>query len=189
LTGILSSHNHKQYRLIEAPHRIPPVDPIPEKPQSKKRERSIRKPQLQKQTQKLIPHKLQATITLSGMNIKGDFAIDFGLSETIQTTLQEDFSHIFEIEELDHPPRALVRIPPLYPEHARQRGIEGIVELRFIVNTDGKVSDIQVIQSQPTSIFDTAAKRAIARWQFKPGLKNGKPVNTRVRLPLKFEIK
>lgn len=62
------------------------------------------------------------------------------------------------------------RVPPEYPTRAQRRGLEGHVELQFLIRPDGSVdrSSIRVVESQPRNVFDSAAERAVSRWQFEP---------------------
>ncbi|MGL6251309.1 MAG: energy transducer TonB, partial [Billgrantia desiderata] len=61
-------------------------------------------------------------------------------------------------------------VPPEYPSRAQRRGLEGHVELQFLIRPDGSVdrSSIRVVESQPRNVFDSAAEQAVARWQFEP---------------------
>ncbi|QJQ94735.1 MULTISPECIES: energy transducer TonB [Halomonadaceae] len=62
------------------------------------------------------------------------------------------------------------RVPPEYPTRAQRRGLEGYVELQFMIRPDGSVdrSSIQVVDASPRSVFDSAAQQAVANWQFEP---------------------
>ena len=70
----------------------------------------------------------------------------------------------------------LVRIPPIYPQKALRMRKEGFVKMRFTVDTDGTVLDIEIIESEPARFFDDAAMRALKRWKFKPKMQDGKAV-------------
>ena len=72
----------------------------------------------------------------------------------------------------------IVRVEPVYPDRAQQRGIEGFVVLEFTVLETGEVdsSSIQVILAEPSSIFNRAATRAVRKWKYRPKVENGKPV-------------
>lgn len=63
------------------------------------------------------------------------------------------------------------RVNPSYPPRAQRRGMEGFVEVEFVIRRDGSVdnSTIQVTRAQPRRVFEDAAREAIARWQFEPG--------------------
>ncbi len=70
----------------------------------------------------------------------------------------------------------LVRVNPEYPIRAAQRGIEGWVEVAFTISPTGTVTDAEVIGYYPSSVFNSAALRAIRRWKYNPKIENGKPV-------------
>ena len=75
-----------------------------------------------------------------------------------------------------------------YPAEALKRGIEGRVVLSFIVERDGSVSTIQLLQS-PDRILSEEARRAVAaspRWT--PGRQKGHLVRVRYMLPVDFSI-
>lgn len=77
---------------------------------------------------------------------------------------------------------------PDYPATARQRRIEGWVELEYVVGPDGRVVDVRVVQSYPTRIFDAAAERALKRWRFEPGRRDGEPTTTVGRTRIDFNL-
>jgi protein TonB len=95
---------------------------------------------------------------------------------------------IFEASELDQAPRAVVRTPPEYPYRARQRRIEGSVQVRFLVNVDGTTSQISIVESDPPGIFDQAVIDAVSRWRFEPGRLAGEPVAAWVVAPITFDL-
>ncbi|KXI28099.1 energy transducer TonB [Paraglaciecola hydrolytica] len=69
----------------------------------------------------------------------------------------------------------VVRMEPKYPIDAARAGIEGWVKLLFSIDILGQVQDIQVIEAQPARIFDREAKRALAKWKYKPQVVAGVP--------------
>lgn len=62
------------------------------------------------------------------------------------------------------------RVNPTYPSRAQRRGMEGFVEVAFMIRRDGSVdsSTIRVTNAQPRRVFDDAAQSAISQWQFEP---------------------
>ncbi len=71
----------------------------------------------------------------------------------------------------------IVKVAPVYPRRALQRGIEGWVLLEFTVTRQGTTKDIRVIDSQPKSkIFHRAAIKAAAKFKYKPRTEDGKPI-------------
>jgi len=91
------------------------------------------------------------------------------------------------LEDLDDKPVATNRIAPRYPSEMRSNGIAGTVLLRFIVDNRGDVTDVEVVSADHAE-FGKAASEAMLRWKFKPGMKNGRRVNTRMEMPMSFTL-
>ncbi|HSP57335.1 MAG TPA: TonB family protein, partial [Halomonas sp.] len=60
------------------------------------------------------------------------------------------------------------QVPPEYPSRAQRRGMEGFVELEFVIRRDGRVDpgSIRVVKANPRHIFDKAALEAVRQWRF-----------------------
>ncbi len=82
----------------------------------------------------------------------------------------------------------LVRIPPRYPMRAARRKIEGWVKVEFTITENGTVRDADVVESQPSAIFDRAALRAIRKWKFKPKVIDGEAFEQRAIQVLQFKL-
>ena len=78
---------------------------------------------------------------------------------------------------------------PIYPRRARSRGIEGTVKVGFIIEPNGKVSNIDILNATPSGVFDNATRRSVAQWKFKPQLLEGKPTRRRVEQTIRFTLK
>lgn len=85
-------------------------------------------------------------------------------------------------------PVAISKAAPQYPDAARKRRTEGWVDLQFVVNADGAVETIEVIDAEPSGVFERSAERAVQRWKFKPAERDGKPVPARVRTRVGFRL-
>ncbi len=83
----------------------------------------------------------------------------------------------------------VVRQNPEYPPRAIDFGHEGWVQVQFSVTTIGTVRDAVVVASEPGTIFDDAALKAIARWRYNPRVESGEAVE-RVGLQtvIRFEL-
>jgi protein TonB len=77
------------------------------------------------------------------------------------------------IAEGDYLP--IVRVAPVYPARALSRGLEGFVDLEFVVTTAGTVRDPIVLQST-SKLFERAAIRAVLKFKYKPRVVDGVPV-------------
>ena len=91
---------------------------------------------------------------------------------------------------IDEEAMPVFRIPPIYPQRAAKRGIEGWVEIEFTITALGTVKNARVVTASPEGIFDNAALRAISRWKFKPKVLNKVAVeryHVRQRISFKLE--
>jgi periplasmic protein TonB len=79
-------------------------------------------------------------------------------------------------------------IRPEYPMRAAKRRIEGWVRVEFTVDKQGHVVDPVVVESNPGSVFDRAAIKALSRWRFKPKIVGGIAVEQRAVQLLNFKL-
>jgi periplasmic protein TonB len=83
----------------------------------------------------------------------------------------------------------LVRINPEYPTRARERGIEGWVQVEFTITAAGTVADAKVVDAEPKGLFDRAALEAIGRWKYNPKVVDGRAMERRgVQVQLTFNL-
>ncbi len=71
-----------------------------------------------------------------------------------------------------------------YPFFARLLGEEGTTEVSFVVQADGTVKDAAVSNTSTYDRLDDAAVECVARWHYRPGIKDGELVDT----PMKVEV-
>lgn len=86
--------------------------------------------------------------------------------------------------------KPIERKPPRYPVQARQTGTEGWVLVSFIVDVDGSVKDIEILDTSIENYFEKPSLRAIEQWTYEPATIDGQPVpqaKTEVRLLFIFE--
>ena len=75
-----------------------------------------------------------------------------------------------------------------YPNIAKQMGMQGVVYIGFIVNSEGKVEDPKILKSV-AKILDEEAIRVVEKEiEIEPGYQEGKAVPVRFVLPIKFKL-
>jgi len=79
-------------------------------------------------------------------------------------------------------------VAPKFPPAASQRGIDGWVDLQFLVNTDGSVGELTIVGAQPVGIFEQAALDAVRHWRYQPLMRDGQPATQRARVRLRFAM-
>jgi len=88
---------------------------------------------------------------------------------------------------LDREPRATVQLSPDYPPRLRQDGLGGSVTVEFVVDTAGRVVRAEAISSTHRD-FAEPAVRAVLKWRFEPGTRQGKAVPFRMAVPIEFNV-
>jgi TonB family protein len=84
-------------------------------------------------------------------------------------------------------PKLIKIIHPDYPGEARLRGIEGWVDLSFVVSPAGDVLEPRVENSNMKHLFARPALNAVRQWKYEPGAAAGpNPQRTLVRVQFKL---
>ncbi|MCB0379773.1 MAG: TonB family protein [Flavobacteriales bacterium] len=76
-----------------------------------------------------------------------------------------------------------------YPELAKTTGIQGKVFVQFVVDKNGKIKDVKVLQGI-NALLDKEALRVVSEMpDWKAGKQHGKPVSVIYNLPISFKLK
>lgn len=82
----------------------------------------------------------------------------------------------------------LVRKQPLvYPQDAKDARVSGTVVLRAVIGRDGGIHELSVV-STPWPSLAASALWSVSRWQYKPYLLNGEPVEVETTINAIFSI-
>ncbi len=82
----------------------------------------------------------------------------------------------------------IVKVAPVYPARALNRGLEGYVIVEFTVTRQGTVRDVGVVESTST-LFERAAMESALKFKYKPRVIDGVAVEVPgVRNKITFEI-
>jgi periplasmic protein TonB len=85
-------------------------------------------------------------------------------------------------------PVIIKEVKPNYTPDAIRRKVQGTVQVSAVVLTDGTVGEVHVTKSLDLDL-DEQAIIATKQWRFKPGTKDGQPVNVRVTIELTFSLR
>lgn len=97
----------------------------------------------------------------------------------------------------DHPPlrtqlarleraRLIHQVIPDYPMAARQARVQGVVHITAIIGIDGKVRDVKIVDGHP--LLRDAAASAVRKWRYEPMRLNGKPLEAKADIEVKFRL-
>lgn len=76
----------------------------------------------------------------------------------------------------------------VYPAQARRMGIEGRVYVQFVVDKDGKVTEVKAVKGIGAGCDEEAERVLSEAPSFKPGKQRGRPVKVRMVLPIIFKL-
>ncbi len=101
--------------------------------------------------------------------------------------------HFAELKQTDDKvkptaPVALNEVDPAYTPDAMRDRVEGTVTLYAVIRADGTVTDIKVLNSLDDRL-DSSAMRALSRWHFRPGTKNGAAIPLEAVVQIPFRMK
>ncbi len=100
-------------------------------------------------------------------------------------TLPRVAGPIYDLRQLDAPPKPTFQARPNYPAALRAERVAGEALVEFVVDAAGEVRDVTAVRTTHAE-FATAALEAVARWKFEAGMKDARAVNVRMQLPMKF---
>ncbi|MCW5602629.1 energy transducer TonB [Nitrosomonas sp.] len=126
--------------------------------------------------------------SLSGIDL-GLFGIDDGGMSGVDESLLGKTGNAVMTEDLvDVPPKPKSRSAFRYPPAAKKKGIKGYVVLSVLVDTDGSVKQVQVLESSPSGVFDDAALQGVRSWQFEPAKYKGDSVRVWAKQKIRFDL-
>jgi len=169
---------------ITSPVGIDLIDLAAPEPPAEEEAAEAEKP-APKENLDVSPDLFQPELT-GGFEGFGDGGVAIDVGALAQTAVGENL--VFESYELDQAPKAIVRVPPLYPYAAREKNIQGAVQVRMLINPDGSVGQVQVLDARPPGIFEDAVKRTVPQWRFSPGKIEGRPVAAWVVTTIRFNL-
>ncbi|MEN9464402.1 MAG: hypothetical protein RL217_583 [Pseudomonadota bacterium] len=82
----------------------------------------------------------------------------------------------------------LVRMNAQYPQRAIRQKIEGYVTARLFINGEGSVDNVEILDAQPSGIFEREAIRAMYKYKFKPKMENGRAQPQTATQTIEFKL-
>ena len=81
----------------------------------------------------------------------------------------------------------IFKVDPEYTEQARKAKLQGTVVLNLLVQRDGTVRNVRVVQSLDLDL-DEKAIEAVQKWRFRPGMKSGEPMDVAAIIEVTFRL-
>lgn len=83
--------------------------------------------------------------------------------------------------------QAFVNQNLVYPDSAKSKNIEGVVVVRFLVTETGEITSLELIRDIGEGCGQEAMRVVRMMPKFRPALREGKPVATKMTLPIRFK--
>jgi len=99
------------------------------------------------------------------------------------------FAQEKELDKIPFPVGGIEQIAKnvVYPASAKESKLQGEVLIKTTINENGDVSSTEVVKSLEKEC-DNAAADAIKKTKFTPGIKDGKAVESKITIPVRFKL-
>lgn len=85
-------------------------------------------------------------------------------------------------------PRYADALQPTYPPGLIRAEIEGVVTVRVLIGTDGRVKQVEAVRSDNDGFLDTTRRQALGKWRFLPATRDGVPVESWREMTVRFRL-
>ncbi len=142
-----------------------------------------------------------ATYNLRAVKYKAEVHVMYYDNELIFTSelfqkseIDDSFDLVEEMPQFNDGPSDMMRFIAAeihYPQRAKEAGLSGKCNLRFVVLPNGKISNVELVHGIPgCPECDKEAIRVIKTMQpWKPGMQNGRAVPVVINIPINFRLR
>jgi periplasmic protein TonB len=81
-----------------------------------------------------------------------------------------------------------VEIQPAYPPSLARQDIEGVVTVRVLIGTDGRVKAVEQVSASEPEFFEATRRQAMRYWRFKPATSDGMAVESWRQMTVRFKL-
>lgn len=88
------------------------------------------------------------------------------------------------------PPKIIRHRTPRYPSVAKRNGVEGVTQIKILIDSKGNVENVIIAKSSGSKLLDNSAIKAVKKWKFIPAKnKDGHVIRCYASMPIVFRIK
>lgn len=123
--------------------------------------------------------------------------IDTGLESFMTNDIAEDDTLLGDVdknmvmseESVDEAPSPIKRSAMEYPKAAKKMNISGYVLLNLLINKEGDVESVKVLEAEPVGIFEDTAVEGVKSWKFKPATYKQEAVKVWAKQKIRFDFR
>lgn len=93
---------------------------------------------------------------------------------------------IFKAAQLN--PRYAGSLQPTYPPGMIRAELEGVVTVRVLIGTDGRVKEVEAVRADEDAFLEATRRQALAKWRFIPATRDGEPVESWREMTVRFQL-
>ncbi|MFC1222181.1 energy transducer TonB [Pedobacter sp. BG31] len=180
----------------------PPVEPPPPKVDQVKMPPPIVKPDIEVRDEPPTVEKLKEADP-GQRDIKGDPTAEINIAEPVgegpkrEAAVAVDDNKVYDFVSIEKQPEFPGGISKFYgylskaikyPPMAQENNVQGKVFLSFVVEKDGKLTDITVTRGLGSGTDEEAIRVLKASPRWNPGIQNGKPVRVKYNINVNFTL-
>jgi protein TonB len=79
-------------------------------------------------------------------------------------------------------------LQPPYPASEQRAENEGSVTVRILIGADGGVKQVEKVKATSDAFFRATEQQALRHWRYKPATLDGKPVESRTTVTVRFRL-
>ena len=98
-----------------------------------------------------------------------------------------DTSGAFSLNAISTPPVLIHKVEPEYSDEARRARFNGTVIIKIVIDATGQPTNLEVVRSPGLGLGERALQ-SVAKWRFRPGQKDGKPVAVQATVEVNFSL-
>lgn len=163
---------YSNFNLSDVKKKIKPVADLKQKPPPPNKTKKSVQPQLNSQ---LLSTSFDLGLDTLGFN----FSESDLLEKSKGAPLTEDL--------VDKKPEVSYQPPPEFPEEAKGSVSEGYVKAQMLINSQGQVEKIKILESQPQGVFEDVVLSALRAWMFTPAEYKGQKVSVWMSQIVRFK--
>ena len=150
----------------------PKAEPVPiPKPEPKPEPKPKPKPKSKPEPKREVKHEVKPRHDVKPQ--ANPFKQDAPAAQTKPTTAPKSTPSAAPTQSVSAGPKALNISKPSYPPRAAALRIEGRVRVKFDVDSEGRVDNIDILSAEPRNMFERTVKQAMRTWRYQ----SGKPGN------------
>jgi len=96
-------------------------------------------------------------------------------------------SGAFSLNAVSTPPVLIHKVEPEYSDEARRARFNGTVILRIVIDANGQPTNLEIVRSPGLGLGERAVQ-SVAKWRFRPGRLDGKPVAVLATVEVNFSL-